>query len=111
MEINTESKINNILVIRTRGEIDMYSVKELKEILENSLNDGVTKFIINVQDSDYIDSSGFALLMSFNSKLMRKGTKLRIVLHPSKSMLFQHFGVNHTIHLFHIEELAVESFF
>jgi anti-anti-sigma factor len=89
----------------------MYSVKELKEVLESSLEKGITKFIINVQESEYIDSSGFALLLSFNSKLMKKGMKLRIVFHPDKSMLFQHFGVSNMIHLFQVEEFAVESFY
>lgn len=110
MDIQTEKVKNDILVIRLLGELDMYTVKELKEILESNFDQDNFRYIINVNGSDYIDSSGFALLLSFNSKLLKKGYRMRIVLNKNKSMLFNHFGVHKSISLFFTEEAAIESF-
>ncbi|MCB1177368.1 MAG: STAS domain-containing protein [Leptospiraceae bacterium] len=109
MQISKLQK-NNITIFRILDQVDMYCVKDLRESLEDTLDSGKAKIVINIENLDYIDSSGIALLYSFNQKLIEKGHKLRLVVNQNKTMLLSHFSVEKHIPLFFKEDNALNSF-
>jgi anti-sigma B factor antagonist len=74
--------INDIIYIKAAGEIDLNNSNELKKIIENLLQNNMSKVIFNCQDIKYIDSSGLGILIRLKAtfKSDRTGLKKDIVL-------------------------------
>lgn len=53
-----------LTIVSVQGEIDIYSSSVFKEALSMQLDKGRTRFIIDLCDVDFIDSSGLGVLVS-----------------------------------------------
>ena len=56
-------KSDEIYIIDVSGEIDLYNSYKLKELVSKMLDKGVKMFVINMEQVDYIDSSGIGSLI------------------------------------------------
>jgi len=56
-------KNNEIYVIDVSGELDLYNSHKLKELVMKMVNKKIHKFVINLQNVEYIDSSGIGALI------------------------------------------------
>jgi anti-sigma B factor antagonist len=109
MQVNKEV-IDDIHLFDIAGEVGLYTVTELKELLNSCIDEGNIKIILDFRNSSHIDSSGFALIFSLNNKLIQKSSKLRVLVDKKKTLLFQHFTVEKKIDIFHEREPAIQSF-
>jgi anti-anti-sigma factor len=109
MQVNKEI-INGIHLFEIEGEVGLYTVTELKELINSCIDEGNTKIILDFRNSSHIDSSGFALIFNINNKLLQKSSKLKVIVDKKKTLLFQHFTVEKKIDIFHEKEPAVGSF-
>jgi len=75
MEIKTE-KTNGAVILRVHGEIDLYNAPILKEEMEINREAGETKFVINLDQVTYIDSSGIGAFISARKNLQKAGGEL-----------------------------------
>lgn len=73
MEINMRD-LRGVNVLDISGEVDIYSGEELKNCLDELINDG-QHVLLNISKTDYIDSFGLSLLISFRKKLGKLGRK------------------------------------
>ena len=71
-------KINENYIIDVNGEMDLYNSYKLKELITKMLEKKVTKFIINLENVDYIDSSGIGALIYICSTIKKLSLKLAI---------------------------------
>jgi len=65
-------------IIDVNGEMDLYNSYKLKELVMKMLEKKVGRFIINLENVDYIDSSGIGALIYICSTIKKMGLKLII---------------------------------
>ncbi|MGP1600753.1 anti-sigma factor antagonist [Treponema sp.] len=71
-------KSNEIYIIDVNGEMDLYNSYKLKELVMKMLEKKVVNFIINLEQVDYIDSSGIGVLIYICSTIKKMNLKLSI---------------------------------
>jgi anti-sigma B factor antagonist len=77
MELRIRRNGNNY-IIDVNGEMDLYNSYKLKELVMKMLDKKVVRFIINLENVDYIDSSGIGALIYICSTIRKLGLKLFI---------------------------------
>ncbi|MGO8695092.1 MAG: anti-sigma factor antagonist [Rectinemataceae bacterium] len=65
-------------IIDVNGEMDLYNSYKLKELVMKMLEKKVERFIINLENVDYIDSSGIGALIYICSTIKKMSLKLVI---------------------------------
>ncbi|MBI9098924.1 MAG: anti-sigma factor antagonist [Spirochaetaceae bacterium] len=71
-------KSNDIYIIDVNGEMDLYNSYKLKDLVIKMLDKKVNKFIINLNNVEYIDSSGIGALIFICSTLKKSNLNLYI---------------------------------
>ena len=80
-------KNGEVYIIDVNGEMDLYNSYKLKELVMKMLEKNVKSFIINLEQVDYIDSSGIGALIYICSTIKKMNLKLAISnIHGSKLM-------------------------
>ena len=77
MELKIRKNGNNY-IIDVNGEMDLYNSYKLKELVMKMLEKKVERFIINLENVDYIDSSGIGALIYICSTIKKMSLKLLI---------------------------------
>jgi anti-sigma B factor antagonist len=77
MELKIRKNGDNY-IIDVNGEMDLYNSYKLKELVMKMLEKKVTRFIINLQGVDYIDSSGIGALIYICSTIRKMNLRLVI---------------------------------
>ena len=67
---------NDIAVLTPPGDVDIASVPVLRRRLDNLIDRGVRRVVINCQAVGFIDSTGLAFLLTRARELMRLGAGL-----------------------------------
>ncbi|MBQ9631225.1 MAG: STAS domain-containing protein [Treponema sp.] len=71
-------KNGEVYIIDVNGEMDLYNSYKLKELVMKMLEKSVKFFIINLEQVDYIDSSGIGALIYICSTMKKLNLKLAI---------------------------------
>lgn len=71
-------KNNDVYIVDVNGEMDLYNSYKLKELVMKMLEKNVKKFIINLDQVDYIDSSGIGALIYICSTIKKMNLKMAI---------------------------------
>ena len=71
-------KNGEVYIIDVAGEMDLYNSYKLKELVMKMLEKNVKSFIINLEQVDYIDSSGIGALIFICSTIKKMNLKLAI---------------------------------
>ena len=71
-------KNGEVYIIDVNGEMDLYNSYKLKELVMKMLEKNVKSFIINLEQVDYIDSSGIGALIYICSTIKKMNLKLAI---------------------------------
>jgi anti-sigma B factor antagonist len=77
MELKIRKNESNY-IIDVNGEMDLYNSYKLKELVMKMLEKKVEHFIINLENVDYIDSSGIGALIYICSTIKKLGHRLII---------------------------------
>lgn len=77
MELKIRKNGDNY-IIDVNGEMDLYNSYKLKELVMKMLEKKVERFIINLENVDYIDSSGIGALIYICSTIKKMNFKLII---------------------------------
>ena len=71
-------KNGDVYIIDVTGEMDLYNSYKLKELVMKMLEKNVKNFVINLEQVDYIDSSGIGALIYICSTIKKMNLKLAI---------------------------------
>ena len=71
-------KNGEVYIIDINGEMDLYNSYKLKELVLKMLEKNVKFFVINLEQVDYIDSSGIGALIYICSTIKKMNLKLYI---------------------------------
>lgn len=79
MEIEVKKLGSTIHLLILSGEMDMYNSHELKNAFLELVSSGIRGFILDMQDLQYIDSSGVSTLIFLYTTAKKKNLKLWFV--------------------------------
>ncbi|HRX16009.1 MAG TPA: STAS domain-containing protein [Spirochaetota bacterium] len=82
MELNI-AEVYDDIIVSFSGEIDMLSIKGLKDSLFN-LADYHKNVKINFENLDYLDSTGIGILLTLNRMVLENGNNLSLINVPDK---------------------------
>ncbi len=68
----------SVYIIDVRGDMDLYNAHELKNIVDRLLENGVGLFVVNLENVEYIDSSGVGALIHVYSAVKQRNLRLKI---------------------------------
>lgn len=100
---------NGTTVISVKGEVDMYNAPGLKEkVLSLMEDDGVKLIILDLQEVEYIDSTGLGILIGFRRRMIEGGGEMRVVIRSKRmKRLFEVTGLTKVFGVYEsIEEAA-----
>ena len=108
MKLDVERKDTNI-IIRLSGELDLYTVNNLRAVLEREMEvKGIKNLILNLGKVDFIDSSGLGLILGKYKALTERGGKVVAVdLLPVVKKIFELSGLLKIIPIYDTESQAV----
>jgi anti-sigma B factor antagonist len=67
-----------VTIVRVEGQLIVGNRQELKSLIQEGLDRGERKFLIDCSQTGYIDSSGLGALVSLSKKVRELGGELRI---------------------------------
>jgi len=70
-ELFNTQEISGITVIETMEDMDLYSALRIKEYFNNLCSIGKNKFIINLKNTRYLDSSGLGVLIHIHTTAIK----------------------------------------
>ena len=103
------SKVQNdgVAILKVEGQLIVGNRQELKGLVQEGLERGERKFVIDCTQTGYIDSSGLGALVSLSRKVREQGGELRIAgLNEDLRALFELTKLDT---LFHISPTADEA--
>lgn len=72
------SKQDDVTIIEVAGQLIVGNRQALKDRVIEELDDGARKFLVDFEETGYIDSSGLGVLVSLSKKIREKGGELRL---------------------------------
>lgn len=110
MQLATYEK-ENVLIINIIGEVDLYNAPKIKEVVNDNIRKGFLKFIINMQEVTYIDSTGIgSLIFARQTILAAKGSLRLIHIKDSVKKIFELTRLNSFFTILDNENDAISSF-
>jgi len=72
------TKSDDVTVVAVEGQLIVGNRQELKQTVLEELENGERKFVVDFDQTGYIDSSGLGVLVSLSKKIREKGGELRL---------------------------------
>lgn len=69
---------SGVVVVAVEGQLIVANRQELKQLLQDALDRGDRRFVLDFTPTAYIDSSGLGALVSVNRKVREAGGELRL---------------------------------
>jgi anti-sigma B factor antagonist len=111
MKVNVRKR-DGVTILDLKGKITIgVGDVALRNAVQEAINDGATKILINLRDVTTIDSSGVGELVSAYTTATNRGVKLRLVNLPSKvSDILQITQLITVFDVYDSEDEALRSF-
>jgi anti-sigma B factor antagonist len=71
-------RAGTIYVIDIKGEMDLYNAFKLKDIVKAMFERKVKEFVINLEEVQYIDSSGIGAILFVFGEMKQRGLALAV---------------------------------
>ena len=98
---------NDIAVLTPPGDVDIASVSVLRPRLDNLIDRGVRRVVINCQAVGFIDSTGLAFLLTRARELMRREGLLSLV--NASDEVIRFLEITRLVDILHVAGPARES--
>lgn len=107
MSITTTQSPDGVTMVTVEGQLIVANRQELKQAIQDALDAGARRFVLDFGTTAYIDSSGLGALVSINKRVREVGGELRLAgLNEDLRSLFQLTKLDT---LFAISETASEA--
>lgn len=111
IKIDVRPKGNDITLIILRGEIGTETVNQFKDKVDQIVNDGKNKLIMDFQEVNYLNSMGLGVVAATLKKVKKNKGDLKLInLSPAVQELFELTRLTKVFEIFDSEESAVKSF-
>ncbi|TDT71502.1 anti-sigma B factor antagonist [Hypnocyclicus thermotrophus] len=111
MNITTTDINESIKKIDIQGEIDVYTSIDLKLELNNLVDNGSHKLIIDLENVTYMDSSGLGVLVALLKRIKTEEGQLKLLnLPPSVAKIFELTRLTKFFEIYNDLDNAINSF-
>jgi anti-sigma B factor antagonist len=113
MDLSFEiSKKDNHIVMAVTGEIDLYSVKQLKESVTQVIEqEREARIIMDLNNVKYIDSTGLGILIGIKRRCAEKAGELSLVFDSERiANLFNITGLHNVFAIYKTLDEAAAKF-
>lgn len=101
-------KTDDIIVVYLKGRLDATNSPKFQSEITPMINEDENKFIINMQDLEYISSNGLRLILSIIKKLKSyEGNLILTNLHPFVENVIDMSGFTQMLTIANDEEAAL----
>ncbi|XDD49357.1 STAS domain-containing protein [Leptospira sp. WS92.C1] len=106
-----KSKTNaKCFVIKVSGEVNIFSAKNLKALIDDVANEGNNKICLNLSDLRYLDSSGIAVFIGSYAALKKKNSDLILFsLSPQIDKIFEMTRLKSLFKIVENQEAAIQK--
>ncbi|MFC1745394.1 anti-sigma factor antagonist [Candidatus Riflebacteria bacterium] len=102
---------NNTIVIHLKGDLDMYTLPVAKEKMKEVLADKIKRVIIDLENVNYIDSSGLGFFIGTLKKMREFEGELKLIkLTPYIYGIFKLIQLHQIISIHESEDEALNAF-
>ena len=107
----SEKGIGDVNVISLSGRIDAYSANDVETKLDTLINAGQVRLVINLEELEYISSSGLRVFLAALKEAKKQQGDLKLAcMKPYIKEVFDIAGFTELFNMFDTEEAAVNSF-
>ena len=107
----TDRDVDGVTVVELSGKLNTGTSPEADSYLSSLVDDGATKMLLNMEEVDYISSSGLRVVLATGKKVTAAGGNLSLcALNQSVSEVFRVSGFTSIFQVFDTEAEALESF-
>ena len=78
MAFTASSDAGGVTTVTVEGQLIVANRQDLKQVVNDALEGGARKFVLDFGPTAYIDSSGLGALVSINKKVREAGGELRL---------------------------------
>lgn len=107
LEIRTRRIDKHTAVIELQGEMDVYTTPQAKEAMLDLLEEGYHHLVVNLQRTDYLDSTALGVLVGMLKRVREQGGELRLVA-PSPRIR-RLFEITRLVNVFPIDATEQEA--
>lgn len=94
-------------LVVARGELDMQSVGELKSRLNEAVDAGNTRIVVDLAEVSFIDSLSLSALVGAQKRLGDSGRLGVVAVHEYVRLILQATGLEQVLHVFETRDDAV----
>ena len=110
MELDTEV-LEDIAIIRVKGELDAITAPELAEAFKSQLDKGHVNFVFDLENLEYSSSAGIRIFLGSARDSRKNGGDLRIgSVKPQVSKIFNLSKFDKVVKVFRTAQEAINSF-
>ena len=111
MDLDVEtSNVEGGSVVTLRGEIDVYTAPRLREAITELVDDDATNIVLDMQQVDFLDSTGLGVLVGGLKRAKTKDGTLAIVATQQKILkIFDITGLNKVFPMYGSVEEALAA--
>jgi anti-sigma B factor antagonist len=107
----SKTQNDGVSILKVEGQLIVGNRQELKGLVQEGLDRGERKFVIDCTQTGYIDSSGLGALVSLSRKVREQGGELRIAgLNEDLRALFELTKLDTLFHISPTPDEALASF-
>lgn len=100
-----------VTVVRVEGQLIVGNRQELKSLIQEAMEAGDRKFLIDCTQTAYIDSSGLGALVTISKKIRESGGELRLAgLNDDLRSLFELTKLDSLFHISGSVDEALHGF-
>jgi anti-sigma B factor antagonist len=77
--VSTKWLDTDTFVVSLRGEVDLYTAPAFERDLQNAIQLGATRVIVDLSETTFFDSSGLDVLMSGRKRLSERGGEISVI--------------------------------
>ena len=109
MKLLFEKEANN-LIIKLKGKFDLHTAQYFKTEVNNHLEKNINGIVLDLEDIDFIDSSGIGAIISIYKKIEKKNRKIAIInVSPILRRILELSGLLNIIEIYNSRNKALES--
>ena len=76
---------DGVPVVFVRGEVDVHTAPQLRETVRRLLDDGASTLLVDMEQTEFIDSTGLGVLLGAAKELQQAGGRFTLA-RPSKAV-------------------------
>jgi anti-anti-sigma factor len=112
LSIETQLLDGEILAVLPHGNLDTTTIDQFNQVIQNHLDQGLTKIIIDCRRVEYVSSLGIGALVTLQARLRKKGGEVKLAaLHGMAADAIRIVGLSKLLNIYGDLEFARKSFY